>query len=121
MALPPATRNLVLSTPNKLFECLAAGTPPVVSNLPLMRRIVMDDPLGPLGAVCDPDNTRSVAVALAGVLSLDDAAKAALRARCLRAAHDRWNWETEVANLVTAYANLHGRAAGSPASAGATS
>jgi glycosyltransferase involved in cell wall biosynthesis len=103
MALPATTRNLVLATPNKLFECLAAGTPPVVSNLPLMRRIVMDDPLGPLGAICDPDDTRSVALALAGILDLDQAAREELRARCLTAARERWNWETEVGRLVRAY------------------
>ncbi len=111
MALPAATRNLVLATPNKLFECLAAGTPPVVSALPLMRRIVMDDPLGQLGAVCDASDTGSVARALAGILGLDAAAREALRARCLAAARERWNWETEVGRLVAAYGRLHGTAA----------
>jgi len=119
MALPPVTRNLVLATPNKLFECLAAGTPPVVSDFPLMRRIVMDDPLGSLGAVCDPNDTDSVARALAGIMGLDDAAGAALRARCRAAARDRWNWESEVASLVAAYPGLDGAVAGSEGFAGA--
>ena len=119
MALPPATRNLVLSTPNKLFECLAAGTPPVVSDFPLMRRIVMDDPLGSLGAVCDPNDTDSVARALAGIMGLDGAAGASLRARCLAAAHDRWNWESEVASLVAAYPGVGDSVAGSGGLAGA--
>jgi glycosyltransferase involved in cell wall biosynthesis len=104
MALPSATRNLVLATPNKLFECLAAGTPPVVSSdLPLMRRIVMDDPLGPLGAACDASGPRSLALALAGILDADAAARRELRRRCLGAARERWNWETEVSRLVATY------------------
>ena len=106
MALPSVTRNLYLATPNKLFECIAAGTPPVVSDFPLMRRIVMDDPLGPLGATCDPDDTRSIACALAGIIGLDPAARSELRQRCRVAARDRWNWESEVAGLVAAYENL---------------
>jgi glycosyltransferase involved in cell wall biosynthesis len=104
MTLPAASRNLVLATPNKLFECLAAGTPPVVSDLPLMRRIVMDDPLGPLGDVCDPTDTRSIALAIGRILGQDDAARAALRSRCLAAAGARWNWEAEASRLVAAYA-----------------
>jgi glycosyltransferase involved in cell wall biosynthesis len=106
MALPGVTRNLVLATPNKLFECLAAGTPPVVSNLPLMRRIVLDDPLGPLGSVCDPEDTASVAHAIAGILDLEPAARAVLRARCAQAARERWNWENEVDRLTAAYETL---------------
>ncbi len=104
MTLPAGSRNLVLATPNKLFECLAAGTPPVVSDLPLMRSIVMDDPLGPLGDVCDPTDTRSIALAIGRILHRDAADRAALRARCLAAAEARWNWEAEADRLVTAYA-----------------
>ena len=96
MAMPPATRNLYLSTPNKLFECIAAGTPPVVSNFPLMRQIVMDDPLGPLGATCDPADTQDLARALGGILGLDRSAREELKRRCLSAARERWNWESEV-------------------------
>ena len=49
MPIQPSTLNHRLSTPNKLFECLAAGVPVVVSDFPEMRRIVLDDPDGPLG------------------------------------------------------------------------
>jgi glycosyltransferase involved in cell wall biosynthesis len=109
MALPSATRNLVLATPNKLFECLAAGTPPVVSSdLPLMRRIVMDDPLGPLGATCDATGPRSLALAIAGILGADAATRRELRLRCLASARERWNWETEVARLVAVYEEIGG-------------
>ena len=46
-----------------------------------------------------PSPTRSE-----GILELDPVARADLRARCLRAAHERWNWETESARLVDLYA-----------------
>ena len=119
MPIQASTLNHRLSTPNKLFECLAAGTPVVVSDFPDMRRIVLDDPDGPLGATCDPTSPASIAGAIRDVLDRDPAATADLRARCLRAAHDRWSWEAESARLVALYADLAGAAAGADAAPGA--
>jgi glycosyltransferase involved in cell wall biosynthesis len=102
----PRTANERLSTPNKLFESLAVGLPVVSSDFPERRTIVMDDPDGPLGAVCDPTDTRSIAAAIRSILDLGPVERADLRARCLRAAHERWNWETESAKLVALYLSL---------------
>ncbi len=106
MAMPRATLNLYLSTPNKLFECLAAGVPVVVSDFPAMRRIVLDDPLGPLGAVCDPSVVQDVARALRHILGMDARARDDLRRRCATAARERWNWESESGALLAAYGRL---------------
>lgn len=106
MAMPHASLNLFISTPNKLFECLSAGTPVVVSDFPAVREIVIGDPLGPLGAVCDPSSVTEVAGAIRGILNLDDPAQGDLRRRCVAAARERWNWETEVARLIAIYDNL---------------
>ncbi len=103
MAMPHATLNLFISTPNKLFECLAAGTPVVVSDFPAVSEIAMDDPGGPLGATCDPSNVGDIARAIEGILALDAPAAAELRRRCAAAARDRWNWESEVLALTSAY------------------
>jgi glycosyltransferase involved in cell wall biosynthesis len=102
----PTTRNEWVSTPNKLFECLAAGTPVVSSDFPERRRIILDDPDGPLGAVCDPTDPAAIAAAVRSLIEGPPAARADLRARCLRAAHLRWNWETEVARLLALYDEL---------------
>jgi glycosyltransferase involved in cell wall biosynthesis len=101
-----STLNHYLSTPNKLFECLAAGIPVLASDFPAMRRIVMGDPLGPLGVVCDPASVDEVATALKSLLKLDSATADAMRARCLAAAQSRWNWEEESAALVALYRDL---------------
>lgn len=103
MPIQASTLNHRLSSPNKLFESLATGLPVVVSDFREMRRIVLDDPDGPLGAVCDPADPASVAAAIRSILDLAPAERDALRARCLRAAHERWNWETESARLVALY------------------
>ena len=117
MAIQASTLNHRLSSPNKLFESIGTGLPVVVSDFVEMRRIVLDDPDGPLGAVCDPADPASIASAIRSILDLDPAERTDLRARCLRAAHDRWNWETESSKLVELYASLADEvaAAGTPA------
>jgi glycosyltransferase involved in cell wall biosynthesis len=102
----PANMNERLSTPNKLFESLAAGIPVVLSDFPERHRIVMDDPDGPLGAVCDPTKPADIARALRSIIELPLDEREALKRRCLKAAHERWNWETEGAKLVELYEDL---------------
>jgi len=110
--LQPLTRNLILSTPNKLFECVAVGTPVIVSDLPEMRRIVIDDPDGPLGVVCDPEDDDAIGAALAELVGASADTRAAFRRRCLKAARERLNWESEAAILVGLYDELADRHAG---------
>lgn len=115
LPLQPGPLNYYLSTPNKLFESLAAGVPVVASDFPGIRRVLLDDPDGPLGAVCDPTDPAAVAGAIRSILDLTGDERADLRARCRRAARERWNWETESARLIALYAELQRE----PAPAGA--
>lgn len=108
MANQPRTINERLSTPNKLFECLAAGTPVVSSDFPERRRIVIDDPDGPLGALCDPTEPASIAVAIRSILDMDPAAAEDLRARCRRATAARYDWATQFERLLQAYGRVTG-------------
>jgi glycogen synthase len=103
MPNPGRTLNDRFSTPNKLFECFAAGVPVVASDFATMRRIVVDNPEGPLGAVCDPSRVEDIAAALRSVLELEAAEAESLRQRCFRAARDRWNWQLESERLVALY------------------
>lgn len=101
----PFDLNLRLSTPNKLWECLAMGTPVVASDFPEIRRVVAGWPDGPLGALCDPQDDDAIAGALNRLLAEPDALAEA-RQRCLRAAAERWNWESEGATLVALHRDL---------------
>jgi glycosyltransferase involved in cell wall biosynthesis len=105
----PVSRNERISTPNKLFECLAAGVPVVSSDFPGRRRIVIDDPDGPLGAVCDPTDPGAIALALRDVLDRSAEETADLRRRVLAAAHARWTWDRQAATLLDVYGRLTGR------------
>ena len=109
MVNQPVSRNERISTPNKLFECLAAGLPVVSSDFPARRRIVIDDPVGPLGAVCDPSDPDAIAAALRDVLDRSAEQAADLRRRVLVAAHARWTWERQAATLLDVYGRLTGR------------
>jgi len=102
----PVDLNLRLSTPNKLFEAIAAGVPVLASDLPEIARVVQGDPAGPLGELCDPRDEDAIAAALDRLLGLDPAARSALRARCVIAARERLNWEHEVAALLEVYATI---------------
>ena len=106
MAILPVDLNSRVSTPNKLFESLAAGTPVVSSDLPARRSILLGDPSGPLGALCDPAIPTSIASAIRSILEADAADRSAMRARILDAAHRRWNWETEGERLSGLYRDL---------------
>jgi glycosyltransferase involved in cell wall biosynthesis len=109
MVNQPVSMNERISTPNKLFECLAAGVPVVSSDFPARRRIVIEDPDGPLGAVCDPTDPDAIAVALRDVLDRPAEGTADLRRRVLAAAHARWTWDRQAATLLEVYGRLTGR------------
>jgi glycosyltransferase involved in cell wall biosynthesis len=103
MPIQPTTLNHRLSTPNKLFESLAVGTPVVASDMPGMASIIRETGCGVL---VDPTRPEAVASGLAELLSLDADEMAALRDRCLRAAHEQYNWETESALLLGVYERI---------------
>ena len=88
------TLNDRLSSPNKLFECLAAGTPVVGGDFPTMRRIIVADPSASLGAGSAIPRVREPSPRPfdpSSPLGLRDVQE--LRARCLRAAVERWKWQ----------------------------
>ena len=103
---PGLTLNDRLSSPNKLFECLAAGTPVVGSDFPTMRRIIVADASASLGAVCDPASAGALAEAIRSIVSLEPTDVQELRARCLRAAIERWNWQRESQQLLALYRDV---------------
>ena len=94
VAAPPVSLTQVLSSPNKLWESIGAGTPIVVNGgLEVMAGVVAADDLG---AVADSDAPADLARALAAVLDAPAAEAAARRERCLRVARERYNWELAV-------------------------
>jgi glycosyltransferase involved in cell wall biosynthesis len=106
IAFEPTDRNNVLGTPNKLFECLAAGVPMVVSDLPEMARIVRETGAG---VSCDPTNPASIAAAIRSILDEPTASRAERRHRCRSAALAEYNWQHEFAKMRALYEQARAR------------
>jgi glycosyltransferase involved in cell wall biosynthesis len=105
MPIQPTTLNHRLTTPNKLFEALAAGVPVVASDLPGMAPIVRETGCGVL---VDPTDPAAIAAALRQVLATPPDEMAEWRARCSAAARETYNWERQMDGLLAEYGRLTG-------------
>ena len=104
IAVPANSLNQRLSTPNKFWESLTAGTPVVVGrDLDVMRSIVESERLG---AVADPEDPVDIARALASVVDLPEAERQEMRDRCSAITRARYNWETAVVPYLELVATL---------------
>ncbi len=106
MAIQPTTINHRYTTPNKLWEAMAAGIPVVASDLPGMAAIVRETGCGVL---CDPTSPADIARAIRSILELPAEGRVAIRAAALAAAHDRYNWARQATTLLAVYARLTDR------------
>jgi len=106
MPIQPTTLNHRLTTPNKLFEALAAGVPVVASDLPGMAPIVRETGCGVL---VDPTDPTAIAAALREVLATPPDEMTEWRARCSEAARETYNWERQMDVLLAEYGRLTGR------------
>jgi glycosyltransferase involved in cell wall biosynthesis len=107
MPIQPSTLNHRLTTPNKLFEAMAAGVPVVASDLPGMASIVRETRCGEL---CDPTDPGSIARAIRTILEAPAETRRGYGDRGHAAAHARYNWEAQATTLFEAYGRLTGRA-----------
>jgi glycosyltransferase involved in cell wall biosynthesis len=100
------TLNNYLSTPNKFLEAMAAGVPSVCSDHPGMGPIARATGCG---IPVPPDDIDAIAAAIRSIVGAPDAERQELRARALTAAHDTYNWESQVEALLDEYTRLTGR------------
>ena len=91
--------NNLYSSPNKLYEYIAAGLPILANELPYYEEIVGRFGNGVVTPLDTPEN---IAAAMETILSKD---LNALR-RCSRAAYATLNWESEGRKLVAIYDKL---------------
>ena len=106
MPIQPTTLNHRLTTPNKLFEAMAAGVPVMASDLPGMAGIVRETGCGVL---VDPTDPGAIAAVIGGLLALPNADRWAIGRRGLEAHLARYNWEAQVGSLLDEYGRLTGR------------
>jgi glycosyltransferase involved in cell wall biosynthesis len=108
IAVPANSLNQRLSTPNKFWESLAAGTPVVIGrDLEVMRSIVEELSLGAAADPADPDD---LARALRSIIEQSPEDYATMRERCLQACRETFNWESAVVPYLELVAGLAGPA-----------
>ena len=95
--------NHGFTTPQKLFESLAAGVPVVAADLPGMARIVAAEGVGVL---VDPTSPAAIAAGIRSLLDAPSEDRARLRAHVLSVAHERYAWETDAPRLLAIYDEL---------------
>ncbi|MGH2463985.1 MAG: glycosyltransferase family 4 protein, partial [Candidatus Limnocylindrales bacterium] len=106
MPIQATTLNHRLTTPNKLFEAMAAGVPVVASDLPGMAGIVRETGCGVL---VDPADPAAIAGAIGDLLALPMAEREAIGQKGHAAHLARYNWEAQVEGLLAEYGRLTGR------------
>jgi glycogen synthase len=102
MAIQPTSLNHRYTTPNKLWEAIAAGVPVVASDLPGMASVVRETGCGEL---VDPTDPAAIARGIRKILDLPPIERARLLERC-RAAGARYSWAQEAATLFELYRRL---------------
>jgi glycosyltransferase involved in cell wall biosynthesis len=100
--IAPTELNFVLSTPNKLFECITAGVPVLASDFPEMRRIVLGEGIG---QVSDPADPRSVSDAIKQLLAAPGRL-VEMRERARSAARITYNWDAQATPMVDLYRRI---------------
>lgn len=103
MTIQPTTLNHRHTTPQKLWEAIAAGVPVVASDLPGMAEVVRE--VG-CGLVCDPTDPAAIAASIHDLLGRSPEERAAARQRSLAAARETYNWAAQANVLLAVYARL---------------
>ena len=99
MLIEPLALNSYLALPQKLFQYISAGVPPIVSNLPELRRTVDENNLGlVLGETSTEKDTKAIDEFLQN--SLGQAKKAC------HIAGKKFRWEIEGRKLIEIYKRL---------------
>jgi glycosyltransferase involved in cell wall biosynthesis len=101
--IQPTTLNHRLTTPTKLFDAIGAGTPVVATDLPGMAPIVRETGCGEL---FEPESAADLGRAIRAILEAPPDRRRQLRDNCLRAADERYNWETQAEVLLDLYRGL---------------
>ncbi len=102
----PTSPNHAMTTPQKMWEAIAAGTPLVASDLPGMASVVTE--VG-AGVLVDPTDPKDVARGILEIVDAPAEERRAMRERIYRAGQETYNWENETEALLALYRDLLAR------------
>jgi glycosyltransferase involved in cell wall biosynthesis len=104
--IQPVSRTYLLSSPNKLFQAIAARVPVLATKYGPIGEIV--ERYG-VGVACDPTDVAQVSEGLRRLLAMSPGEVAGLRENARRAHEETLNWEHEAGRLEALYGRLAGR------------
>ena len=88
--------------PVKMFEYMAAGIPCVISNFPMLQKVMDEENCG----ICvDPTNPKSIAKAINYLLANEDIAKQ-MGKNGRKAIEEKYNWKTQEEKLIKLYEQI---------------
>ncbi len=108
MAIQPTSINHRFTTPQKLWEAIAAGVPVVATDLPGMAEVVRDTGCGVLVEATDPAD---IARGIREIVDAPPEEREAMRERTWQAGQERYNWQHEADTLLALYRDLLGQPA----------
>ncbi len=103
LGIPPATPNIRLTLPNKLFESMMAGVPSIAATGTAAARLIEREGVGRLARIEFPDE---LATALNALLDMPPGERSALRRHCRTVALRSYSWEIRQGPLIDAYRSL---------------
>ncbi len=96
----PTTLNNLYASPNKLFEYLQAGLPLVGSNLPFIRKVIVENDVG---LVFDPNNPEDIARAINSVTQDEVYERLRMNVEKIKG---KFSWEAESRKLLSAISDI---------------
>jgi len=96
----PTTLNNMYASPNKLFEYLQAGLPVIGSDLPFIRKIIVEHDVG---SVFDPFDPKDIARAM-NLITQDEILES--KRANVKKIRSRFSWEIESKKLLEAVSGL---------------
>lgn len=93
-----------LSSPTKMWELIASGTPQIASDFPEIRKVIIDNEIGPLGRVVDPADISQIRKNIQEMLDNPEEMEY-YRNNCLKFT-ESCSWAQEGKKLVKIYNSL---------------
>ena len=90
---------------NKFYDYISGGLAVLASNFPTFRNDILNNPIGPIGCVCDEENPDSISKKIYYILE-DEKRLASFKSNSRKLYENYWNWDKQAKILVDSYRNI---------------
>lgn len=90
---------------NKFYDYVSSGITVLASDFPAFRNDILNNPVGPIGCVCDEEDPDSISRNIKSILK-DNRRLASFKANSRKLYKYHWNWEKQENILIESYRNL---------------